>query len=307
MDHLSVAITIRSFNETGPAMERLKTEFAVVYYNNSGSRLSEDDLISAVKNAECVIAGTEIFNQRVLESAPHLKIISRVGVGVDNIDLKYAKKLGIAIVNTPKTPIDAVAEHTIALIFSVMKHIPQYYNRIHNGDYSIQSGTLIAGKTIGIIGLGRIGKKVGILADALGLTISFYDPWIQDSFPNNWLRKDSLDDLLYDADIISLHTPPQAENYPLLDKNTFSLCKRGVVIINTARGSLIDEQALIHALDNGIVSSAGLDVVSSEPYKGPLLEYPQVVITPHIASNTAESRQQMEIEAVENMLNTFRI
>jgi D-3-phosphoglycerate dehydrogenase len=265
------------------------------------------DLCNAIIDVDGIIAGTESYNANVLKSAPHLKVISRVGVGLDNIDLEYAKKRGICVLNTPLAPVDAVAEHTIALIFSIFKKIPQYYDKAHQGDYSIQQGSLLSGKTIGIIGLGRIGQKVATLLDALGTKIVYYDPLVKKNMPEKWVQINNLDDLFQTADIISLHSSPQSGNLPVLDKNAFARCKAGVVIINTARGSLIDEKALIHALDSGIISSAGLDVVSIEPYKGPLLDYPQVVITPHVASNTVESRQQMEIEAVENMLHTFGI
>lgn len=303
----NTVIAIRSFNLQGQAFAGLSGKTTIVFRNSSGQRLSEPDLCTAIRDADGVIAGTESYNATVLSSAPRLQVISRVGIGIDNIDLEYAKKRGITILNTPLAPVNAVAEHTVALILSLFKKIPQYYDNLHKGDYSIQQGGLITGKTLGIVGLGRIGWKVATLMEVFGVKVVFFDPWMKDPVPNKWVRKDTLRDLLPDADIISLHTPPQPHNLPLLDNEVFSLCKHGVVIINTARESLIDEHALRNALDCGIVSGAGLDVVSSEPYHGPLLQYPQVIITPHVASNTVESRQQMEIDAVENMLNAFRI
>ncbi len=302
-----VSITIRSFNFNGVAFKKLEDKCNIIYINNSGKRLDGSNLCVSLQNADGVIAGTERYTKEILQASPQLKVISRVGVGVDNIDMEYTDKYGITIVNTPNAPVEAVAEHTIALIFSLLKNIPQYYERVRTGDYSIQQGSLLSGKTIGIIGLGRIGQKVATLLDALGTKIVYYDPLIKKNMPEEWVRVNNLDDLFQVADVISLHSSPQSGNLPVLDKKAFSRCKTGVVVINTARGSLIDEKALIHALDNGIVSSAGLDVASVEPYKGPLLDYPQVVITPHVASNTVESRQQMEIEAVENMLYTFGI
>lgn len=302
-----VSIAIRSFNFHGVAFKKLESKCTLIYINNSGKRLDGSNLYVALQNADGVIAGTEQYSREVLQKSPHLKVISRVGVGVDNINLEYADKYGITIVNTPNAPIEAVAEHTIALIFSLLKNIPLYYGRMRVGDYSIQQGSLLSGKTIGIIGLGRIGQKVATLLDALGAKIVYYDPLIKKNMPEEWVRVNNLNDLFETADVISLHSSPQSGNLPVLDKNAFARCKAGVVIINTARGSLIDEGALIHALDRGIVSSAGLDVVSVEPYNGPLLDYPQVIITPHVASNTVESRQQMEIEAVENMLHIFGI
>jgi D-3-phosphoglycerate dehydrogenase / 2-oxoglutarate reductase len=306
-EKIKTAITIRSFDLKSEAFATLSSKTAIVYTNTSGKRLAEKDLCAAIKEAECVIAGTEVFSAAVLSSARHLKVISRVGIGLDNIDLEYAHQRGITVLNTPHAPVAAVAEHTVALILSLFKNVPQYYQRIHQGDYSIQQGSMVRGKNLGIIGLGKIGRAVATLAENMGLKIMYFDPWAQDPIPAAWERKTDLNDLLHDADIISLHAPPQSQNRPVLDANAFSVCKKGVVIINTARASLVDENALVDSLDQGIVAAAGLDVVSTEPYRGALLNYPQIIITPHVASNTVESRQQMEIEAVENMLNTFGI
>lgn len=303
----SISIPIRSFDLNGDAYARLSEITEIIFVNSSGNRLSEIQLCEAIKDADGIIAGTERYTANVLKACTHLSVISRVGVGIDNIDLDFAQNRGIIVANTPNAPILAVTEHTIALIFSVFKNIPQYYNGIHQGDHSLRLGALVLGKTVGIVGLGRIGRKVATSLEALGLKITFFDPGLKDPVPENWLRKPTLEALVNDADIITLHSPPQKDNRPLLDRRIFNACKQGVVIINTARGSLINENDLIAALDRGIVSSAALDVVSVEPYMGPLLDYPQVIITPHVASNTIESRQQMEIEAVENIITTLGI
>ena len=250
-ERYKTAITIRSFDQKGEAYAKLSANTDIIFVNTSGQRLSETALVEIIKDAEGIIAGTESYPAGVLQSAPHLKVISRVGVGVDNIDLDYARQNGIRVVNTPVAPGDAVAEHTLALIFSVLKNIPQYYERIHRGEHSVLQGSLIAGKTTGIIGLGRIGRKVATLLESCGSVITFYDPWIKDPVPEHWIRKDTLDDLLHDADIITLHSSPQEQSAPLLDTKAFASCRPGVVLINTARGSLIDEPALIHALDQG--------------------------------------------------------
>jgi D-3-phosphoglycerate dehydrogenase / 2-oxoglutarate reductase len=303
----NIAITIRSFDMNGRAFSRLAAHANIVFSNSSGERLSEKALCVAIKEADGVIAGTERFSAQVLQSAPRLKAISRVGVGLDTIDLDYAREKNIAVLNTPISPGVAVAEHTVALLLSLMKNIPQYYVRVRQGDYSLTQGSLLAGKTIGIIGLGRIGWNVALLLEAFGSRITFYDPWVKGTPPEKWVRKGTLEALLCEADIITLHSSPQGGSTPLLDGTALASCKRGSVLINTARGSLIDEPALVQALKNGVIAAAALDVVAMEPYKGPLLDYPQVVITPHVASNTVESRQQMEIEAVENILDTFEV
>jgi D-3-phosphoglycerate dehydrogenase len=307
MNKVNTAIVIRSFNLQSEPFRKLSEKTNLVFINASGQRLKGSVLSDAIKDAEGIIAGTELYTKEILNAAPSLRVISRVGVGLDNIDLEYAKKRGIRVLNTPLAPGDAVAEHTIALIYSVMKRIPQYYENTRKGDFSIRQGLMIIGKTVGIIGLGHIGQKVARSLDALGTKIIYYDPFHKKDLPTRWRKTGNIEDLLRTADIITLHIPPQPGNKPILDESAFACCKEGVVIINTARSSLIDEPALAHALDSGIVSAAGLDVLSVEPYKGPLVNYPQVIITPHVASNTEESRQQMEIEAVENMIHTFGI
>lgn len=302
-----VAVTIRSFDHNGPAFAQLCSHYNIVYLNQTGHRLSERELVSVISGVQGVIAGTESFSEEVLKSARDLRVISRIGVGTDNIDMSAAAQYGIKVLNTPTAPVAAVAEHTLGLILSVLKQIPEYNEAIRRGDYSIRTGKLLSGKKVGLIGLGRIGTAVAELLTALGCTIIFFDPFRNGAVPGSWQKAGSIESLLAASDIISLHAPPLPDGRPLLSDNEFNCCKKGIVIINTARGALIDETSLESALNTGTVSAAGLDVVSSEPYSGPLLNYPQVVITPHVASNTVESRQEMELEAVNNLINALEV
>ena len=306
MNRPSVAITIRSFNLQSSAMKKLENEFEIPYINTTGSRLSEDDLIYAISNADFVLAGTEVFTKKVIESSTLLKGISRVGTGTDNIDMSAAKNRNLQVMNTPDAPVPAVAEHTLTLILSVLKRIPQYTMQMKNGNYAVEPGLLLSGKTVGVIGLGRIGFAVASMLSALGCRIGFYDLYSKAKVRKEWVSYPSLQKLAGDSDIITVHAAPQEDKGALLDKRFFSSCKKGVILINTARGSLVDEAALEEALENGTVSAAGLDVFVTEPYCGPLLKYPQVVVTPHVASNTRESRQQMELEAVDNLIKAKR-
>jgi D-3-phosphoglycerate dehydrogenase len=302
----SVAITIRSFDQSGLAMKKINDEFEIVYLNSTGLRLSENDLISAIRIAEYVIAGTELFSKRVLETSSCLKVISRVGVGTDSIDINTAEKQKIHILNTPEAPGLAVAEHTLALLLAILKTIPQYNTQMRCGNYKVQPGLMLSGKTVGIVGLGRIGYRVATMLAALGSIIYYYDPYIQSSPPPEWTLVSSLEILVSSVDVVSLHTAPQNGGAAIFDRRVFSQCRNGIILINTARGSLIDESALADALDAGIVTAAGLDVFPCEPYSGVLLKYPQVIVTPHVASNTLESRQQMEMEAVEHIIEAKR-
>lgn len=306
MNKAPVAITIRSFDQYGRAMKKLNDEFEIVYINSTGLRLSENDLMSALKNAEYVIAGTEVFSKKVIEASTNLKVISRVGVGIDNIDLTTAENLRISILNTPDAPGLSVAEHTLALLLTILKNIPKYNNQMRSGNSTVEPGLMLSGKTVGIVGLGRIGYRVATMLAALGCTIHYYDPYIQSNPPSKWIGMSSLENLVNSVEVVSLHTAPQKEGTAIFDNRIFAQCKKGVIVINTARGSLIDEKALANALDAGIVTAAGLDVFPTDPYEGELLKYPQVIVTPHVASNTIESRQQMEMEAVEHIIDAKR-
>ncbi|MFA4850523.1 MAG: phosphoglycerate dehydrogenase [Methanoregula sp.] len=306
MRKFKVAITIRSFGLNIYEKNEFAEKFEILYRNTTGRRLSERELSQVLRGVEGVIAGTEPFTKEVIESLSDLKVISRVGVGVDSIDLETARKYGIKIMNTPEAPVQAVAEHTLALILDLLKHIATYNQKMRAKDYSIEPGQILSGKQIGIVGLGRIGYRVAMLLAAFGCKINYYDPWVKIRVPDEWQSDSTLDQLLMKSDIVSLHLPPQENGKPLLDEISLKLIKKGAIIINTARGSLIDEESLCKALLSGQIGGAGLDVFSVDPYTGPLLKYPQVIATPHVASNTLESRNQMEIEAVHNLITAIK-
>ena len=301
----SLAITIRSFTPDAAVEEILKSRFDIRYVNTSGKRLSEDELSSAIRGADAVIAGTEEFTRSVIDASPQLRMISRVGVGTDSIDLDTAAKQNIRILITAASAIQPVAEHTLALIFCVSRRLAEYYTSARVHDHRVKQASLLFGKTVGIIGIGRIGSRVGELVLCLGCPVIYYDPFVTTSPNPAFTRAGSLDELFQKADIITLHVPAKKGDKALLDREAFNQCRNGVIIINTARGSLVDEQALSEALDSGKVAGAGLDVTAEEPYNGPLLSFPHVVITPHVASNTTESRKAMEREAVDNILNAI--
>lgn len=302
---VKTAITIRSFGGIKHLMDAIGETGSIVYFNDTGKRLMESELCENLKNANAVIAGTEPFTKEVFDSAPNLHVISRVGVGLDNVDMDAAKAHGVTVMNTPDAPSLAVAEHTLSLLLAVLKRIAQYNENMRRKDFSIEQGMLLSGKKVGIVGLGRIGHRVAEIFEMLGCSIFYFDPFLLKSTSMQWIRTNTLEELLETVDIVTLHIPSQ-DDKPLLDKEALELCKPGIVLINTARGSLINEDALAFAIEKGIVWGAGLDVFSTEPYKGKLLNYPQVVTTPHVASNTVESRHQMEIEAINNMINQLR-
>jgi len=305
MEHHTVAITIRNFDLHGPAMSDLLADCRIVYTNTTGQRLSEEQLAGALRGAEIAIAGTEPFTGRVIDAADRLHIISRVGTGTDSIDLMAAGRKGIRVFTTPDAPVQAVAEHTLALLLAVLKQIPQYNDALRKGISDARPVSLLAGKHVGVIGLGRIGTRVAHMLESLGCHIGYYDPFVEEPPRKSWQRSDSLTGLASGSDILTLHTPAQPDHRPLLDAAVLGSCRKGIIIINSARGSLIDEEAMISLLDNGTIAGAGLDVLPSEPYTGSLLSYPQVIATPHIASFTQETRSLMEQEAVAQIITAL--
>jgi D-3-phosphoglycerate dehydrogenase / 2-oxoglutarate reductase len=300
-----IAITIRSFGKGGRAMKRLRDRASILYHNTSGRRLTEGELIPALRDAEGVIAGTEPFTRCVLESSPSLRAISRVGSGTDSIDLGTARERRITILVTRDAPVRAVAEHTLALMLACLKQIPRRDRAAREGKEHADPGSMLQGRSVGIIGLGRIGHQVARFLEPFGCRILYHDILPATDAMTSWERKETLRDLLEASDILSLHATPPASGKPILDEEAFHSIKPGVIIINTARGSLIDEDALLRAIRNGTVAGAGLDVFRTEPYRGPLLACPQVIATPHVASNTRESRDEMEDEAVGNLLSAL--
>lgn len=306
MSKLKLAITIRSLNYNCQSFNKLKKIFEITYINRSGIRLSENEIISAIQNADAILAGTEPLNETVLKSTDCLKVISRVGVGLDNIDLKTASEKNILICNTPNAPTQAVAEHTVALILVLCKNITLYYHQRNKSINAPITGRLLSGKKVGIIGLGRIGLTVAKMLSAAGCKIGYYDPYIsENNVPKEWINYLTINQLLEKSDIVTLHMPPKSDKTPIIDAKSFEHFKKKSILINTARSSLIDEKALLDALDNEIISGVGLDVYDNI-IVDKIQNYPQIILTPHVASNTKESREEMEREAIENLIKSFK-
>ena len=235
-----------------------------------------------------------------------LKLIIRGGVGVDNIDVDYAEKNGIAVRNTPRASSDSVAELALAHMFSVCRFISAAGHTMREGLWEKKAygaGIELAGKTVGIIGYGRIGQALGRRCMALGMTVLAYDVYKIPSLECESMKYVELDELLEKSDFISLHTP-SLDGKPLINAETIAKMKTGASIINTSRGNNIDEAALLEALDSGKLRGAGLDVFAEEPTKNTALyTHPKVSATPHIGAATAEAQQRIGAEIVELIQN----
>ncbi len=287
-------------------IELLKASGYRVEINQTGKRLDKAQVIAKVAGSSAVIAGLEPYDAEVLRALPGLQCISRCGVGVDNIDLKEAQHLKIKILNTPDAVVQPVAEMTLAMILDLLRKVSLHSSLMHRKQWEKHTGLQLAGKTIGVIGLGRIGRRVAELLIRLDCKVIAVD--IKPDLV--WARAHrvecvDLDQLLSVSDLITLHVTAIEGQVIRLSKKHFSMMKRGVMLVNTARGTLIDEVAMIDALKEGHVAGAALDVFSNEPYQGPLCDEPNVVLTPHVATLTHESRTAMEMEAVKQCLTAL--
>jgi D-3-phosphoglycerate dehydrogenase len=294
-------ISTSSFDiDNNPPIQYLLQKGMEIVLNPHRRKLTENEIIELL-NDETVglIAGIEPLTERVFQSAKKLKVVSRCGAGLDSVDLVAARNHGITVSNTPEAPAQAVAELTLGLMLGSIRHIGQIDQSVRRGNWPRTQGRLFAAQTIGIIGLGHIGRRVARLCQAFEATVVAHDPFI-DQAPEGVILT-SLEQLLTTADIITLHLPYTSSTHHLLDTKAFAVMKPEAIVINAARGGLIDENALAETLKNGKLSAAALDVFEHEPYAGPLIESDCVTLTSHIGSLARESRLRMEIEAAENL------
>ena len=259
-----------------------------------------------------IAAGINV-DEEIMDAAPELKIISVYGAGYDNVDTKAATARGIVVTNIPDVVTDSTAEITLGLMLSVMRRISELDRRLRQDRgfrWSMMTymGRDLFGKELGIIGMGRIGKAVAKRAAAFGMRISYYtrkrlDPVIEMELEASYKR---MDELLQTADVISIHTPLTEETRHLIGYRELSMMKPGAYLINTSRGPVVDEKALVKCLSEGRIAGAGLDVFENEPKISPeLLKMDNVVLTPHIGTDTVETRINMNREAARNIIDFF--
>jgi len=302
-----VAIGPSSFaEEDDTPLRKLKAAGCEVVPNPFARRLTEAEIIAHLKNIDGLIAGLEPLNAAVIASAaPKLKAIARVGIGVDNVDFDAAKQHGVKVSNTPEGPTQAVAELTMGCMLALCRRLVPTDTALHRGEWKKIMGQGLDGATLLVCGYGRIGRRVARLAEAFGANIVVFDPYVDgDALPTGTTRVSDLHTALAEADIISLHAGGKDA---LLGMKEFEAMKQGALLLNSARGELVDEQALIVALDSGRVAGAWFDAFWKEPYTGPLTKYPQMLLTPHVGTYTRECRLSMETTAVENLLRDLGI
>jgi D-3-phosphoglycerate dehydrogenase / 2-oxoglutarate reductase len=286
---------------TGIALLSESPHFEVQIGNPKG--LKEDELIAEIGNYDALIVRSQTkVTAKALEAATRLKVIGRAGVGVDNVNVEAATERGIVVMNTPGGNTISTAEHTFSLLLSLARKIPQAHASIVAGKWDRKSfeGTELCGKTLGIVGMGRIGGEVARRAIAFGMNVIAYDPYLVPSRARS-LQVELADDLgalLARADFITVHMPLTSETNKIIGADAIAKCKKGVRIVNCARGGLVDEAALLAALQSGQVAGAALDVYEKEPPPDdfPLRALPNVVLTPHLGASTAEAQESVGVE-----------
>jgi D-3-phosphoglycerate dehydrogenase len=305
MENIFVALSTFAEFDSKP-VNMLRCSGIPFNIHGSGKRITREELLANAKDASVIIAGVEPYTAEVLSGLPNLKCIVRLGVGVDAIDLNAAKERNITILNTPDIPTTAVAELAISLIFALSRNLRAQSNSMGNRKWERLESHLVSGKTIGIFGFGRIGRKVAEFCKPFGVTILVCDPFL--SKEETLLHSDIIFTdkivLLENADIISIHA--SKSETPVIDLYDYLEMKPGVILINLSRGGMIDEEGLVLALQMGQVAAAGLDVFEKEPYDGPLSDFENVILTPHSATLPVESRVAMEIECVDKGLRFIK-
>lgn len=300
MPEIRIGITTSSFASSNPAPKNLlESTGAMVIDNPYKRRLTEQEIYDFLPDKEGLIAGLEPLNRRVLTNAKNLKAIARVGIGMANVDLNAAAELGIKVSNTPDGPTQAVAEMTVTAALTLSRKLVETNKKMHQGQWPKNISRGLAGQNVLIIGYGRIGQKAAELLRPFKATIFVTDPFID---PKNLQQEEkyvAIDEGLPKADIISLHA---SGHDIILGPDEFQLMKHGVIILNSARGELVSEEALIAALDSRKVAGGWFDAFWEEPYKGRLLNYDNMLLTPHVCTYTEQCRLYMEMDAVNNLI-----
>jgi D-3-phosphoglycerate dehydrogenase len=251
-----------------------------------------------------VVRSATKVTAELIERATSLKVIGRAGVGVDNVDVDAATRRGIVVANAPESNVVSAAEHTIGLLMALARNIPQAHAALVDGRWerSKWGGVELADKTLGVLGFGRIGRQVARRALALQMRVLAYDPFVSaDRFRELGVESASFDDVLGRADFLTLHLPLTDETRGAIGEASIAKMRHGVRIVNAARGDLVDEAALVAALESGQVAGAAIDVFVQEPYDGPLLHAPNVVVTPHLAASTEEAQDRAGVIVAEQV------
>jgi D-3-phosphoglycerate dehydrogenase len=303
-----VLIATRSFGSTSQKPWQVLAEAGCETIRaDMSQKMTEERLIEFLAGVDGAIIGVVPMTAHVLENAPRLRVVSAHGVGVDHIDLEAATRLGVIIANCPGANDQAVADLTIGLMVSIARQIPQVDRDVRGGKWGRYEGSELWKKTLGLIGLGRIGRGVAKRASGFDMQVLVYDPYVDEKQAEAiGVRMTSLEEVIASADFVSLHAALTAETRNMIGKRELEQMKLTAFLINTARGGLVDEEALYIALVEGKLAGAGLDTFTSEPpLDSPLLELRNVVVTPHIGAHTKEAIERVGVLAAQNVVQAL--
>ena len=305
-DEAIVLVTPRSFGRDDPAIRReLEAAVGEVRYSRQGRPLQSAELSAELADVDGLIAGLDEIDRAVFTSAPRLRVVARYGVGVTNVDLQAAAERGVVVTNTPGANAEAVAELAIGFIFALARSIPAAQRATAAGEWPSIRGTEVGGKTVGILGLGNIGRAVARRAVGLGCTVVAHDPYVDAGVgPELGIRLAVQDEVVAEADFLTLHLPATTDSRGLVNHAFLARMRKGAYLVNTARGELIVEHDLLQALEDGHLRGAALDTLQAEPpdRDNPLLHRSDVIVTPHIGARTVEATQAMGRMAVRELL-----
>jgi D-3-phosphoglycerate dehydrogenase len=305
-----VLVTPTSYGKTDACLfTELESQVGEVVYNTTGKPLPSAEVARFLPGVDGYIAGLDAIDCSALEAADRLKVIARYGVGVDNVDLAAARQKSICVTNTPGANAVSVAELTIGLILSLARKIPESASATRTGGWPRTPGLSLEGKTVGLLGLGAIGKQVARRLGGFGCNLLAYDPVVDGKIASQYnVALFSMDEVVAKADFLSLHLPLLPETRNLVNTAFLQSMKKGAFLVNTARGELIDEAALLEAVQNNHLAGAALDVFPKEPpdSTNPLLHLPQVLVTPHCAAHTDGAQNAMGWMALRDCLAVLR-
>lgn len=302
-----ILLTTTSYQDTpGPHHDRLESQgYEIV---SERGPLPEEKMLELAGEFDAFLCGDDAITKAVIDkSLPRLKVISKYGIGLDKIDVDYATEKKIPVLFTPGVNHTTVAEHTFGLLLGITKTIVETASAARQGEWKRLTGHEIMGQTMGIIGLGRIGKEVATRAKAFGMPVIAFDPYWDDAFAAEFdiQRCDTMDDVLTQADVVSLHCFLSDETRGMINTDKIAEMKDGVIVLNCARGELVETADMVTALHSGKVGGYGADVLDEEPPPAdhPLLSAPNCVITPHIGSRTYESVVRQAMRSTDNLIN----
>ncbi|MCE9613230.1 MAG: phosphoglycerate dehydrogenase [Lentisphaerae bacterium] len=305
---MKILVATHPFGDTGrQPLDLLESTGWELVRNPYGRRLKTGEVGKHLQGVDGVIAGTEPYTAETLAQADQLKVIARVGIGLDSVDLAHCRDRGIRVTYTPEAPSDGVAELTLANIINLIRAVHESDHSVREGAWNRLMGRLVREVTIGVIGVGRIGSRVISLLQPFQPTILATDtnPAVFGRpLPN--VRWCGVDELLQRSDVITVHIPLNARNRHFINRDRMARMRTGVLLINTARGPVVDEAALTDALIQRHLGGAALDVFESEPYEGPLARMDNVVLTAHIGASARASRFLMELGAAEDCVRVLR-